>query len=68
MTDVFSGAKFITREYHNFFPNEASPWGRPKPRLYQHTDLPEWRGLPMFIKDTVIGEPEKTVPAILNAI
>lgn len=61
MTDVFSGAKFITREYHNFFPNEASPWGRPKPRLYQHTDLPAWRGLPMFIKDTVIGEPEKTV-------
>ena len=51
MTDVFSNAKFIVTDFENYFSAKNSPWGQRKPRLYQHTDLIAWKGLPMFAKD-----------------
>lgn len=51
MSDLFSTAKFITTEFENYFSSKNSPWGQAKPRLYQHTDLVAWKGLPMFVKD-----------------
>ena len=50
MENVFSSAKFITAPFTNYF-DAASPWGQKRPRLYQHTDLISWKGLPIFVKD-----------------
>lgn len=51
MSDFFKSAKFITTEFENYFSSKNSPWGQKKPRLYQHTDLISWKGLPMFTTD-----------------
>lgn len=61
MSDFFSSAKFITTEFENYFSSKNLPWGQKKPRLYQHTDLISWKGLPMFIKDFEIEKVENTV-------
>ena len=51
MSVFFETAKFITTEFENYFSSKNLPWGQKKPRLYQHTDLISWKGLPMFVKD-----------------
>ncbi len=58
MSDFFSQAKFITTEFDNYFSSKNLPWGQKKPKLYQHTDLVPWKGLPMFLKDFEIDSVE----------
>lgn len=55
---VFGNAKFITTEYYTYFGTSQSVWGTVRPPLYQHTDLVEWKGLPMFAKDFNVAEEE----------
>ncbi|MCR5522299.1 MAG: glycoside hydrolase family 78 protein [Clostridia bacterium] len=57
MADIFSGAKFITTEFQNYCNPKNLPWGMGRSKLYQHTDLISWEGLPMFACDF---EAEKT--------
>ena len=58
MSNVFEGAKFITTEFENYCNSRNSPWGRKVPRIYQHTDLISWKGLPMFATDFEVSSPE----------
>ncbi len=51
MSGIFANAKFITTPFENYFSNSGSVWGRRRPKLYQHTDLVAYDGLPMFAKD-----------------
>ncbi len=51
MENVFSSASFITTSFTNYFDIFGTPWGQARPRLYQHTDLIPWKGLPIFVKD-----------------
>ena len=51
MTGIFENAKFITTEFTNYFEDASRVWGRRRPRLYQHTDLVPYEGLPMFARD-----------------
>lgn len=51
MENVFSSASFITTSFTNYFDIFGTPWGQKRPRLYQHTDLIPWKGLPIFVKD-----------------
>ena len=57
MSEFFESAKFITTEYHGYYRFDDLPWSVKKPRLYQHQDLVEWRGLPMFVKDFEVADP-----------
>lgn len=56
MDNIFECARFITTEYHPYFGRQTTPWGEKRPRLYQHTDLAEWKGLPMFVRDFTITD------------
>ena len=56
----FSSAAFITAKFENYFGQKNSPWGQKKPALYQHTDLVDWIGLPVFIKDFDLKKTENT--------
>ncbi len=51
MKGIFENAKFITTDFENYFASSNSVWGRRRPKLYQHTDLVAYEGLPMFAKD-----------------
>ena len=48
--NYFSSAEFITTEFKNYTGVEFT-WNANRPRLYQHSDLVPWKGLPMFVKD-----------------
>lgn len=60
MPDFFKDAKFITTEFENYFAARHSYWGNAKSKLYQHTDLVSWNGLPMFVKDFEIDSTDNT--------
>lgn len=52
----FGSASFITTEFENYCDLKYNPWGKRRADLYQHNDLVEWNGLPVFIKDFDISE------------
>ncbi len=56
MENIFSSSKFITTEYRNYFDSAVLPWGESRARLYQHSDLAPWKGLPMFSKDFEVDD------------
>lgn len=51
MNTIFEKSEFITTEFENYFTQGIAPWGKKRDDLYQHTDIIEWKGLPVFIKD-----------------
>lgn len=53
-------ADFITTKFENYVDITKPAWGNRKKRLYQHTDLPEWKGLSMFAKDFVLSSMDNT--------
>ena len=57
MSDIFTNAKFITTPFENYFSQSSGVWSRRKPKLYQHTDLCAYDGLPMFAKDFDVADP-----------
>lgn len=61
MADFFKDAKFITTDFDNYFSARNSFWGNGKTRLYQHTDLVKWCGLPMFVNDFEIDSTDNSV-------
>ncbi len=60
MEKIFDNAKFIYTEFDNYFDPKEKAWGVPRPRLYQHTEIAEGDGLPMFASDFEIGSDGKT--------
>ena len=61
MSVFFKNSKFITSEFENYCDVTLNTWGRKKPDLFQHTDLVEWKGLPMFAKDFELDEVKEAV-------
>ena len=53
--DCFSSSEFITIEFQNYTGVEFT-WNANRPRLYQHSDLVPWKGLPMFVKDFTLDK------------
>ncbi len=51
MDKIFQNAKFITTEFTPYFASSTSPWNKKRTKYYQHNDLVEWNGLPMFVRD-----------------
>ncbi|MBP9988730.1 MAG: family 78 glycoside hydrolase catalytic domain, partial [Ruminococcus sp.] len=51
MEKFWNNAKFIKTDYAAYFNSSTTPWGIERPRLYQHSDLPDGKGLPMLATD-----------------
>lgn len=56
METSWNNAKFIKTDYFSHFDAKSPVWDVAKPRLYQHTDLPYGKGLPMLAKDFEIAK------------
>lgn len=54
--EKFGNAFFITTEFENYCDEKNIPWGKKRPDLYQHTELIEWNGLPVFVKDFELSD------------
>lgn len=57
----FGSGSFITTKFENYCDLKYNPWAKRRPDLYQHNDLVEWNGLPVFIKDFEVDEITDTV-------
>ncbi len=53
-------AKFIYTDFKNYYNPKLSPWGERKPRLYQHMEIVDNGGLPMFTSDFEVSGEGKT--------
>lgn len=58
---IINDAKFIYTDFNPHFDPKALAWNIKKPRLYQHTELIDWIGLPMFAKDFELNSTENIV-------
>ena len=59
MEKIWNNAKFIYTEFENYFDPENA-WGRNVPRLFQHNEIVDNDGLPMFVSDFEISNGGKT--------
>ena len=59
MEKIWNNAKFIYTEFENYFDPENA-WGRNVPRLFQHNEIVDNDGLPMFVSDFEISNGSKT--------
>lgn len=60
MEKIWNGAEFIYTDFEPHYDPNVSPWGKKRARLYQHTQLIDWIGLPMLVKDFEISEKSET--------
>ena len=59
MEKIWNNAKFIYTDFENYFDPENA-WGRNVPRLWQHNEIVDNDGLPMFVGDFEISNGGKT--------
>lgn len=60
MEKIWNGAKLICTDFRNYFDATKRPWGGRVPYVYQHSEIVDNDGLPMFLNDFEISETEKT--------
>ena len=60
MEKIWNNAKFIYTDFKPHFDPYAKPWGARRARLYQHLELTDNNGLPMFVSDFEVCGSGKT--------
>ena len=60
MDKIWNGAEFIYTEFKNYFDPTKRPWGARVPYTYQHSEIVDNDGLPMFWSDFEISGNGKT--------